>query len=328
MQEEIYLFMDANIYLKFYSYSPVDLSTLDSIANELNNKHFKIVINSLIKDEYFRRREDHIKEILKADFNIVLNKKIPTLFANYSDEYNKFQKDLGDFKKLSKKLGKSYDDILKRIKQDCFNYNLKPDIAINKIFESAKNIKITKEIKQKSVTRMHLNNPPGSRKNQLGDRIHWESLLSGLKDDGKLIIISNDCDFSSVIDNSKLNLFLIREWESKKNKPVELFKNISDFLNKYLPQFELQDETTEIIDSLIKSLKSSFSFKETHQIISELSNYYKYFNKKNIQDILNCYRINNQIYLIIDDNDIQQFLSNIKKHSEYDEEFENPSEKV
>ncbi len=321
---DIYLFMDANIYLKFYSYSAVDLETLSKIAHELNDKHFKIVITSHLQDEFYRNRDGYIKETINENYTVNLKPKFPTLISNNSKDHKKFEKSLNELKKASRDFNTICKKIINSIKQEGINNNLKPDILIKSIFDKAKIIKLNKTIYNQSLLRMRLKNPPG-KPNEIGDRIHWESLLDEIEENCKLIIISEDSDFSSVIDKDHLNSFLCSEWRKKKKKcSIEFFNNLPDFLKKYLPQFELKEqlEISQNIRSLIESLQDSRTFSNTHYLIYQLNQFYNSFTYEDINDIVDCYMTNNQIYAIVEDEDIYDFLIKLTQHPNYNPDLD------
>ncbi|KTD36011.1 hypothetical protein Lnau_0995 [Legionella nautarum] len=252
---------------------------------------------------------------------LILKKNFPTLISNDSDLHQKFTKSLKALKEASKQFGIVCEEIIDNIKKEAVVNNLKPDILIKSIFDNAKTIDLTPAIYKQSVTRMRLKNPPG-KPNELGDRVHWESLLK-IEDNNKLVIISEDGDFASLLDANNIKPFLKDEWHSKTNSSIEFFKDLSSFLKKYLPEFELKEQT-EVADNirlLIDSLATSDSFSTTHYLIHQLNQFYPNFNFEHIKNIINCYLNNSQIYMIIGDSDIYEFLSKLTRHPNYNPEL-------
>ena len=314
--------MDTNIYLRFYSYSVDDLGVLEKVYEKLTAKHFEIVINELLINEFDRRRENHFKETLEYKNDIKINVNTPTLLSDEPSDYEDLKTSEKALVKAAKEYRKKYDIILQKIKLKYINRKLWPDIIINRIFNRANNISLQPEIFEKAKYRLALNNPPG-KSNQLCDRIHWELLLHGIEKNHNLIIISNDKDFYSLIETNKINPFLFNEWEKAKESSIEIFKTLTDFLKSYLPEFELPSELSQEIRETIKLLHDSTSFSETHRRISDLEKFYENFTRNHIKLIISCYKNNTQIYGILEDSDVKSFLMKLQKHPHYDSSFNN-----
>ncbi|HHL3494106.1 TPA: PIN-like domain-containing protein [Legionella pneumophila] len=318
MSNKLSLFMDANIFLNFYSYSKDEIDTLAKLYGKLCENHFQILITELLEDEFFRRRENRFKEVLdsKVDIKISID-NIPVVFSNEIEDTRELNDARKNLKKASKEYSNLYYKILKKIKYNFSNNTLFPDELISRIFKKAKKIDLTQVILEKAKSRTEINNPPGN-KNELCDRIHWESLLYGVDDSHDLVIISNDSSFKSVID-SNINPFLQKEWNEKKQTSIEIFKTITDFSKAYFPEFELQSEVASEIKNEISLLKKSNSFSETHIIIEALNRYYENLTRQHIKQIIMAYKSNNQIYGIITDEDVKKFLLRLKEHKNYDD---------
>ncbi|HCX3503543.1 TPA: DUF4935 domain-containing protein, partial [Legionella pneumophila] len=280
------------------------------------NKHFKIITNSHLKNEFYRRKEQHFKEALKCKNEITIKTSYPTLFTDQYDDFEELKKEERKLKEAAKNFNLKYDNLMKKLRDKYLDNQLYTDDIINRIFNSSKHINISDEIIEKAKCRLDLNNPPG-KNNQLGDRIHWEAMLSGIKHGHKLIIISNDGDFFSLIKIDQINPVLSQEWEKSKDSSVEIFRSLTDFLKVYLPEFELSDELATEIKEKIKALNESSSFFETHSRIADLNRFYKNLTWNHIKSIIHCYKRNSQIYGILEDEDVNGFIRSLQRHHHY-----------
>ncbi|MCE3044168.1 PIN domain-containing protein [Legionella sp. 16cNR16C] len=305
------VFIDTNIYLKFYSFSTSDLKTLETLSTYLDKKHLEIVITQQLKDEFYRNRESTIQKSIDDFMKINFNQKIPTLFLNEISAYK-------ELLKAKKEYENKYNNLLRNIKDSAINESLKADEIISNIFESSHFIKNTNKIYGAALARMRAKNPPG-KPNELGDAIHWESFLADLKKGNDLIIISDDGDFRDELDKLRAKPFLIKEWKSKKNSNLIYFQDLNIFFKKYLPHFELQDQIKEKIRELLDCLNNSESFRQTHIIIDELSQYIDDIDENDIKSIIECCFNNNQVLWIIDDPDIRDFILKLQQNTNLDE---------
>ncbi|WP_419421547.1 PIN domain-containing protein (plasmid) [Legionella sp. D16C41] len=243
---KLYLFMDANIYLSFYSYSKDNLNTLTNIYEKLRKDHFEIIVNELLQDEFNRRRESRFKETLDYKYDITININAPILLSDNLEDFENLKKLEKRLSTAAKEYNIKYKEILQKVRDRYRDEKLFPDTIIKRIFNKAKKIDITPEVLKNAQYRTALHNPPG-KPNKLGDRLHWELLLHGINKGDKLIIISNDSDFFSLISNDCINPFLSKEWKKLKDSPIEAFRCLNDFLKVYLPEFELEIELAQQI---------------------------------------------------------------------------------
>ncbi|HDP0023980.1 TPA: DUF4935 domain-containing protein, partial [Legionella pneumophila] len=288
------------------------------------NERFKIITNSLLVNEFNRRKEQHFKEALKCKSEIKVKTSYPILFTDQYDDFEELKEEEKKLKEAAKNFNLKYDKLMKKLRDKYLNNQLYTDDILNEIFRSSTHIEISTEIIEKAKSRLDLNNPPG-KINQLGDRIHWESLLSGVEDGHKLIIISTDGDFFSLINNDQINPVLSREWMDVKKSSIEIFRSLTDFLKVYLPEFELPDELAAEIKEKIKALNDSSSFFETHNRIADLNRHYKDLTWNHIKSIIHSYKRNSQIYGILEDEDVNKFIMSLQQHPHYtsalDDEF-------
>ncbi|HAU1873716.1 TPA: hypothetical protein JBJ75_05345 [Legionella pneumophila] len=307
--KKIALFIDTNIYLEFYQYSNSDLDSLETLSESLHKKHFDLLINKQLKDEFSKNRATRIKASLDEYKKINFNIKIPTLFSNEI-------KALQDLYSAKQNYEKVHATLLSKIESGVLNKTLKADLIIDKIFKSALEIKFDKKIYNKAMLRMRCHNPPG-KINTLGDALHWESLLSHVGENSSLVIVSNDGDFSDELFplTKKAHSFLVDEWHKTKKSDLLFYKDLTSFLQDHMPEFKLYDAFKVQISELISDLRGSKSFINTHDVISKLNQYFEHLETRELENIIECYEQNNQINWILEDEDILDFLLRVKDNS-------------
>ena len=164
--------------------------------------------------------------------------------------------------------------------------------------------------------RYRAGNPPG-KDNKLGDAINWECLMATVPNGEDLFFISADRDYSSVIDDSKFNLFLREEWHQNKGSNIIFFKSLVSFLKAHFKDIQLQAEQEK--DDLIIALSQSRCFATTHAVIKQLSAYSDW-SKRQIEDLFSAAIGNYQVLWILTDEDVAGFynelLSNVKVFTE------------
>ena len=222
-----YLFIDTNIYLKFYHFSNDDLEELKKVVALLNNRKIKLFVPKQVKNEFYRNRDSKLADAIKQIKDSKPQMNLPTFCRAYShyDEINKY----------GKNIEKEKGDLLKTLLDDIKNKQLKADNVIEKLFDIAQEIDYTPEIVSRSKFRYDLGNPPG-KGNSYGDALNWECLLTIENSDCfntekyDLYFISDDQDYTSSIDKGVFNNFLSEEWNKQKESKI-LLRKIIHILN-------------------------------------------------------------------------------------------------
>ena len=157
---------------------------------------------------------------------------------------------------------------------------------------------------ERAKTRYALGNPPGKKNGLYGDEINWESLLEYIPSDSHFILISDDKDFKSPLNENELREFLTREWEEKKGSKILFYRSLTSFFKEHKINIELRWEEEK--DRLIRELMASPNFATTHEIIRELSRFIN-FSEEQIKNIGKAANLNSQVSLIAQDPDVKQF---------------------
>src|SRR4051812_32999281 len=95
--------------------------------------------------------------------------------------------------------------------------------------------------------------------------------------------------------------------KQKKSKII-FYKKISTFFKENFPEIKMVSDIEK--QSLINELAESSSFAATHSLLSKLSKHTN-FSEEQKKAIVDCYLSNNQIYSIITDYDVENFIRSI-----------------
>lgn len=292
----MFLFIDTNIFLSFYHYTNDDLDELEKLILLADTKKLTLLLPTQVVDEFYRNRDNKINDALKGLKSQKLNLQFPQICKDY-EEYNKLRD-------LQKKYEKHHSELLAKLDSHISNESLKADETVHKLFNSAYEIEIDDKSIERAKTRMAIGNPPG-KSGSLGDAINWESLIEKLPNENDLYFITDDKDYYSTLSSDAFNNFLLKEWKEKKDSELIYYKKLSDFFKENFPDINLSGEFEK--DILIQGLSSSSNFAQTHKLISKLRKFTE-FTHAQANDIISAAVSNNQIYWIIDDEDVNEFI--------------------
>lgn len=313
----MYLFIDTNVYLKFYHYSNEELEELKKLIFLIEDKQINLLIPRQVLNEFNRNRELKIADALKTFKEEKLNSSFPIFMKEYS-EYEVIKNAISEYITYKKKL-------LEVVNFAIENNSLKADLIINEIFNFPVIIENNDELINAARIRFDLGNPPG-KKNSYGDALNWEILLRNVPFNNDLIFISDDKDYYSELDSSKFNKYLKNEWNALKNSNIIYFKSISDFFKNMYPNIKLASDLQK--DLFIEKLENSNTFRTARNYLHKLSKF-ENFTSDQINRIFFQSLNNSQIYWISEDEDINEILytmfSNYKNilNKEISKEFQN-----
>ncbi|PJB12049.1 MAG: hypothetical protein CO119_08790 [Flavobacteriales bacterium CG_4_9_14_3_um_filter_40_17] len=290
------VFIDTNVYLKFYHYSNDELEELRKLIVLIEQGEINLLVPRQVYNEYVRNREVKIADALKTFREDKLNDSFPIFLKEYP-EYDIMKKAIKEYQS-SKKI------ILENIKTEIENYSLKADEIINEIFEKSSILEANSNLKATAKVRYDLGNPPG-KKNSYGDALNWETLLTICPPENDLIFISDDKDYFSEVDNSKFNKYLEKEWKTSKDSNIVFYKSISEFFKKKYPNIKLASDLQK--DVYIERLEKSNTFRDSRHNLYKLSQF-KDFTSDQINRIFFQTFSNSQLYWISEDEDINEIL--------------------
>jgi predicted nucleic acid-binding protein len=292
----MHLFIDTNVFLSFFHYSNESLEELRKLIALVKTSKVTLHLPEQVKDEFYRNRDTKIADALQK----LKDEKVTENFPQICQEYEEYQ----ELRKVIEAYNKTKDALLKKIKEDFKQEQFKADDVIKKLFLAADKIKVSDDIFDKAKLRYELGNPPG-KKGSLGDAINWECLLENVPRGTDLYFIANDGDYFSKTNNKNFSHFLEKEWAKKKRGEILLYRQLSVFFKEQFPEIKLADDYER--DFWIKSLQTSSNFTETHMIVRRLSRY-RDLTSTQLNDVVTAATTNDQVYRIIQDDDINQYI--------------------
>jgi hypothetical protein len=222
------LYIDANIYLRFYDSNSKEFKKLLKSIEEIKDNIF---ITSQIQNEVERNKLDvFVRSFIGYEKQFVLNNiSLPEHLESTTD------KELKDWNVATNELINNLNGQKKKLKG--ITEKLIENITDNKDEVSQTLIKIfsssqsaTVEQTARARNRKELGNPPGKNNDPLGDQISWEQLLDKTDAIAELWIISNDSDYIFEFNKKcHLNSYLINELKQKNSTiKINCFNTLSE----------------------------------------------------------------------------------------------------
>jgi len=293
------IFIDTNVFLSFFHLSNDDLEELKKLAVLLRERRAKLWLPDQVVTEFRRNREVKIADAVKHLREQKLNLQFPVLCKDYG-EYD-------ELRQLQRQYEQKHSRIIERIMGDVATEQLKADITIKQLFDTATKIDIDEELIDRAWLRYNIGNPPG-KNNSLGDAINWEALLASVPDGEILYFLTDDKDYYSQLDKQLFNPFLLYEWREKKKADLVSYRLLSSFFREHFPDIKLATELEK--DISIRDLASSGSFAQTHSVVARLNRFTDY-SAAQINDIVSAVVNNRQVSWILEDKDVGSFVEGV-----------------
>ena len=292
----MHIFIDANILVSFFELKPGSLSELEKLISVVNLGKATLWLPEQTKREFWRNREKNIKKSIQEFEQWPSLGHAPLLVR----ENHQF----GDLAKKAKEVDEIKRNIAKTIKGEIDTQNTYADKIIRKLFEISEPINTDEdEIYNSALRRAQCHLPPG-KNDDIGDRLCWVGLLKTLPESAALHIISDDTDYRNEGFSDGVRPYLEYEWKQKKKGEIKLWERISQFLSANFPDAENAIEMEKLI--LAKSLRESFNYANTHQVIGQLSKLGN-FGSEQIRLISEAIIENSQVNDIRFDADMKDF---------------------
>jgi hypothetical protein len=300
-----HVFIDTNVYLTFFHFTSDELEELDKLEMVIREGHAQLHITEQVRDEFLRNREGKLAESLKELRRMKVPDRFPRLVQTY-DEYDKLRA-------IEKEFSTQLSALIEQVEASAESKTLAADTKLAALMnQTAVKLDTGSDVIQAARLRMDLGNPPG-KEGSLGDAINWEALLAGVHDGEDLAVISDDQDFQSKLDATRLSDFLIEEWKSKTGGTAALYPSISAFFRDKFPAIAVAREPAK--ELAIQDLIKSHSFARTHAAIARLSQEPR-FTDEQIVKLVTGGLANDQVYWIGRDPDVQQFFIRIMEGKE------------
>lgn len=295
----MHVFIDTNILLNFFHFTKEEIDTLSNVFASHTHGAATVHLTEQVCDEFFRNRENRIKDALKKFKDVKFAAQLPAFMKQY-EEYEQIRKKSTELQELAKAISHKVDF-------DVIENRLLTDTLIKEILANSKPIPTTPALYLKAKMRVALGNPPG-KNGSLGDSVNWIALLDTVPNGENLYVISEDGDYYSTLDENRPHPFLKSEWNNKKHAELFVYRTLSSFLKEHFDGVAFSYDKDK--DALIEGLGESGSFIVTHHLISKLEQF-SYFSLKEVQRILAAATSNNQFRLIATDDDIHTFLKRV-----------------
>ena len=302
----MYLFIDTNILLSFYSLNQDDLAELNKIIEAIESKQITLLLTNQIVDEFNRNREQRIEGAIKSFRTQTFSTQFPQLCEDYPE--------IDTLREALKRHEQAHAALTTKILVDIKAKTLKADRIIESLFRLGKQLTPDLNTIDKARLRMSVGNPPG-KNNSLGDAINWESLLDETAQGEDLYFITGDKDYCSALNDDDFSDFLLTEWYNRKQTKIYFYKRLSSFCKEKFPGITLAAARDK--DFLIRDLVNSQSITSTQTAIDKLS-YYTEFNAAQVNLIVSAAILNRQVVWSIEDDKVKSFLQSIvSKNQQY-----------
>ena len=236
------IFIDTNIYLRFFDSNSKEF---EKLLEDLIIVKSNIFITEQIKVEIERNKLNVFK---KSISNYLQNTEIKMvnlpnhIAGNNFEKIQEWNKKKREINKENKKLINELDGILD---ENLLNISTSKDNVSLKLKSIFQNILVaSSNEKELARIRKEIGNPPGKKKDALGDQITWEQLLNKIPETNEIWIITNDFDFyTKYKKNCYLNPFLIQELLNKKIEiKINIFETLSDGLKHFFKSNNIQSK--------------------------------------------------------------------------------------
>ena len=293
-----HLFLDTNILLNFYESSASRHENLESLLEALDSNDWKLWINEQLVNEFWKNRTKCFGEAL-SEFkkNAVGGNGLPNIVREHAK-----------FKTLREYFGKAKtikQEIVESIERQLTDQTLEIDCTIKKILGKGYQTVSVDEVFSEARQRSLLGLPPG-KSNDIGDRVHWVSLIRSLPKKANLHVISKDGDFGSNKSFDTNSSFLRNEWKQKNQGNFFIWSYLNEFLSTCVPS--AKTARREEYSRLITDLEESQSFEVTHRVVAKLGNLTR-LEPTHAEKLSKAILSNEQVHWISTDKDVARLIN-------------------
>lgn len=251
MMKKNIIFIDANVYLRFYDTSGNKFRSLLQTLVELKENIF---ITEQICSEVQRNKLSVAINSFSSNYKSLGIQKtsLPEHLDNNADERLKQWNDnRNNIIQEEENLKKEYSQIVSSTLQAIMASEDNVSKELSTIFMSAQSAS-TEEIVAARL-RKELGNPPGKSNDPLGDQLNWEQFLTKYSNQ-EIWLITDDRDYlSEYSGNFYLNPYLYNELKIKldNNSPkIHFFKSLTEGINDYSVKLDTKINTLPSSDEL------------------------------------------------------------------------------
>lgn len=294
----MHLFLDTNTYLGFFRLSDDNLEQLKKLSERVGSGETTLYVTEQVRAEFLRNREGTIDEALDTARKAA---KLPNQFAHLFESIDGYAEVRTALRDAEEKLRVLIADAVGAVADG----SLHADGLITELFARGKSIALTDAILEAAERRVLLGNPPG-KPGSYGDAVNWESLLVEVPKDEDLVLVTNDKDYKSKLDLSRLNEYLIDEWTRRKGSQVHLHGSLRAALEAHYPEIRLAPEPEPEQDQAVDRLVNAGNYLATHRAIRRLSRFSE-FEPDQVAAIVGAAIDNSQVGGIMEDDDVFEF---------------------
>jgi hypothetical protein len=227
-----YIYIDANIYLRFYLGNKL-FKLLEVLVDNKNH----VIVTEQISNEVFRNSVSVNADNLKTT---ILNLKWlkPSLPYNNAsaDTIKNIDETFRKASELKKMIESDVDKHLTLVASQKDAVSMK----LNELFSVAL-IPTSSDIENAEKLKK-FGNPPGKKSDPIGDELSWTQLISKLNENDNVVIVTNDRDYAKEFNgklyiNSQLNQTL-----EKKKITSYIYSEINDGIKKFT-ELQLADKS-------------------------------------------------------------------------------------
>lgn len=227
------LYIDANIFLRFFDYNSPEFKKLLKSLVEL--KEF-VFVTKQMEDEVERNKlkvfTSSFKEYIKRLHSnvILLPEHLETSSELEIKEWNEKRKEI---EAILEKQEAEFKSIANSFIEKIIEGKDEVSQSLSVLFQRSE--AASEAVIQLARKRKEMGNPPGYQGDPLGDQISWEQLLNNVKLVDELWVITNDSDFISEFERKVfLNSFLQKELREKNARiKINCFSTLANGLGSF-----------------------------------------------------------------------------------------------
>ncbi|MCK0129493.1 PIN domain-containing protein [Erythrobacter sp. F6033] len=291
------VFIDANIYLRFFAYSTDALDELEKFRALCEAKKIKLFLTDQVKREIARNRDAEVSRALGRFEKSFSSPEIPRFAANFDETVAVYE--------AAKALTAAKSSLREKLDAYIDSNSLPADDLVNQLELVSELLVADDHDFMAARDRRDFGDPPGKR-DSLGDQLNWEMLLDQAATNSDLHIITQDGDFFSKLDKDLPDRALVNEWHDEKSADLFIYRSLGEFAKKHFPEIKLPSDVfrTEWVSRLAKTR----SFSTTHTYVEKLQGI---FDDLTLEDAVRLFQAmieNEQINWISEDEDVKEFF--------------------
>lgn len=307
------VFIDANIYLRFYSYSDDAIDELEKFKNLIRTRQINLILTDQVQSEVHRNKESELARALDRFNKSGTLPEIPRFALHYEKA--------GDLREIFKTCLALKAELYNEIREQLDQGQLRADHIIIELFQIASSLRITSDHITRAERRRAVGNPPGKR-DSLGDQVNWEALLDTIPVGQDLHLITADKDFNSNLFEGRPSFPLVHEWRTQKSAELHLFPSLRAFAAQHFPEIKLPSDPLKY--DAIGRLHHSNSYAMTHLAIAGLEDAFDQITEEDAAILFAALCDNENVYGIAHDSDLHSFFSRlyVKYHGKTSRELD------